>query len=146
MTSYVQNHKLKACVSHVIFDMDGLLLATEDLYTQAANEIAEKFARKTPKLVTWDLKVRQMGLQKKDLARIMVKELDLTCTPQQYLHETEKLHQTLFPKVLFFPYIFISLSTKILNKWHIHRKKLSKKLFYLINHRYCWEQFSWQMK
>ena len=101
MTSFVQNHKLKACVSHVIFDMDGLLLATEDLYTQAANEIAKKFARKTPKLVTWDLKVRQMGLQKKDLARIMVKELDLTCTPQQYLHETEKLHQTLFPKVLF---------------------------------------------
>ena len=49
--------------------------------------------------MTWDLKVRQMGLQKKDLANIMVKELDLTCTPQQYLDESEKLHQTLFPEV-----------------------------------------------
>ena len=40
-----------------------------------------------------------MGLQKKDLANIMVKELDLTCTPQQYLDESEKLHKTLFPEV-----------------------------------------------
>ena len=55
--------------------------------------------RNEPKLVTWDLKVRQMGLQKKDLANIMVKELDLTCTPQQYLDESEKLHKTLFPEV-----------------------------------------------
>ena len=40
-----------------------------------------------------------MGLQKKDLANIMVKELDLTCTPQQYLDESEKIHKTLFPEV-----------------------------------------------
>lgn len=96
----VQNRIIKSCVSHVIFDMDGLLLATEELYTQAADKVAMKYARNRnePKLVTWDLKVRQMGLQKKDLANIMVKELDLTCTPQQYLDESEKLHKTLFPE------------------------------------------------
>ena len=31
-------------VSHVIFDMDGLLLNTEALYDKAANEVARKFA------------------------------------------------------------------------------------------------------
>jgi pseudouridine-5'-monophosphatase len=87
-------------VSHVIFDMDGLLLATEELYTEAANTVAKKFSRQDPvALVTWDLKVRQMGLQKEELSEIMVKELDLTCSPQQYLEETYKIHLQLFPKV-----------------------------------------------
>ena len=30
-------------VSHVIFDMDGLLLATEELYLEAANQVTASF-------------------------------------------------------------------------------------------------------
>ena len=59
------NQAPKAVVSHVIFDMDGLLLATEELYTQAANLVAEKYAKNVPKKVTWELKVKQMGYKKK---------------------------------------------------------------------------------
>ena len=33
-------------VTHVIFDMDGLLLNTETLYDKAANEVAKNFAIK----------------------------------------------------------------------------------------------------
>ena len=52
-------------------------------------------------MVTWDLKVKQMGLQKKELSEIMVDELQLSCTPEVYLKETEKLHHELFPDVRF---------------------------------------------
>ena len=40
-----------------------------------------------------------MGLQKKELSEIMVSELQLTCTPEIYLQEAEKLHHKLFPNV-----------------------------------------------
>ena len=67
---------------------------------KAANKVAAKFARnQPPKTVTWELKVRQMGLQKKELAEIMVDQLDLTCTPEQYLEETYKYHMELFGDV-----------------------------------------------
>ena len=42
-----------------------------------------------------------MGLQKKELSEIMVDELQLSCTPEVYLKETEKLHHELFPDVRF---------------------------------------------
>ncbi len=35
----VQNAGELRKVSHVIFDMDGLLLATEELYLEAANQV-----------------------------------------------------------------------------------------------------------
>ena len=101
--NFVMNQAPKAVVSHVIFDMDGLLLATEELYTQAANLVAEKYAKSVPKKVTWELKVKQMGLQKEELSQIMVEQLELSCTPEQYLEETYKLHLQLFPTVGLLP-------------------------------------------
>ena len=40
-----------------------------------------------------------MGLQKEDLAKIMVDQLNLTCSPDQYLEETYKYHLELFGNV-----------------------------------------------
>ena len=40
-------------ITHCLFDMDGLLLNTEDLYTLAQQEVLEPYGKKFP----WDLKV-----------------------------------------------------------------------------------------
>ena len=53
-----------------------------------------------------------MGLQKKELSEIMVDELQLSCTPEVYLKETEKLHHELFPDVRCFIYDIKYLSRK----------------------------------
>ena len=54
-----------------------------------------------------------MGLQKKELSEIMVDELQLSCTPEVYLKETEKLHHELFPDVRCLIYDIKYISRKI---------------------------------
>ena len=40
-------------ITHCLFDMDGLLLNTEDLYTLAQQEVLAPYGKK----LTWELKV-----------------------------------------------------------------------------------------
>jgi len=64
--------KFKA-VTHVIFDMDGLLINTEDLYTELFNDICAEFG----KTYTYELKLKLMGRKPKDAIEIMMKELEI---------------------------------------------------------------------
>eukprot|EP00913_Durusdinium_trenchii_P015818 g14866.t1 len=51
-------HRAQApAVTHVVFDMDGLLLDTESAYSVAQQAILDKWNRK----FTWDLKAKMMG-------------------------------------------------------------------------------------
>jgi len=84
-------------ISHVIFDMDGLILDTEPLYTAATVQIAERHGSAVE--FDWQLKVRQMGLPKMDLARLIVSEMKLPISAEQYAEEAVQiqLRRKVFP-------------------------------------------------
>lgn len=78
MTKIIPNTFRK--VTHCIFDMDGLLLDTEKIYTQAAQSILDKYG----KTYTWDVKLTLMGLQNREVSQIIVDSYDLPMTWQEY--------------------------------------------------------------
>ncbi len=80
-------------VSHVIFDMDGVLLDTERLYTQATNAIVGRFG----KIFDWSIKANMIGRPAIDSARYLVDALGLPIGPDEYLAERAVLFEELMP-------------------------------------------------
>lgn len=88
-------------ITHVLFDMDGLLLDTETFYTVAQEKIASQHG----KIFTWDLKAKMMGQKAIEAARIYVDELELggTLTPEEFLEQREAILDQLFPTATLMP-------------------------------------------
>lgn len=88
-------------VTHVIFDMDGLLLDTEILYTRVQQQIASRYDQ----VFTWELKSKMMGLKALEAAQIFVTELGISdrMSAEECLEEREALLDELFPEVEFMP-------------------------------------------
>ncbi|XP_047537541.1 pseudouridine-5'-phosphatase-like [Vanessa atalanta] len=80
-------------VTHVLFDMDGLLLNTEDLYTVAFQNIVSQYGKD----YTFNLKLKLMGSQAHETAQTIVSELELPITPEEFIHESKKQFEVLFP-------------------------------------------------
>ncbi|XP_026332380.1 pseudouridine-5'-phosphatase-like [Hyposmocoma kahamanoa] len=86
-------------VTHVLFDMDGLILNTENLYTIAFQNILSRFGKD----YTFELKQRLMGLQSLETAKLIIKELDLPMTVEEFLEESNKEFEKLFPDTQVLP-------------------------------------------
>jgi pseudouridine-5'-monophosphatase len=84
---------LRRPVSHVVFDMDGVLLDTEHLYTEATQQIVGRFG----KVFDWSVKGNMIGRPASDSARYLVQALGLPITADDYLREREILFETLMP-------------------------------------------------
>lgn len=86
---------VKGHITHVIFDMDGLLLDTEKFYTEVQEIILARFN----KTFDWSLKAKMMGKKAIEAARIFVEETGISdsLTAEQFLLERESMLQSLFP-------------------------------------------------
>jgi HAD superfamily hydrolase (TIGR01509 family) len=81
-------------ITHVIYDVDGLLLNTEPFYTKVNQTIAEGYG----KTFDWALKSRVIGLRAMDTAKILIDSLSLPLTPEEYLQARQHLLEQLFPQ------------------------------------------------
>jgi len=66
-------------VTHVLFDVDGLILDTGSLLTKAINEILSEFGKE----LAMEQRVELMGKRREDMIEDMIKILDLPLTPEE---------------------------------------------------------------
>ncbi|KAH6942720.1 hypothetical protein HPB50_009545 [Hyalomma asiaticum] len=74
-------------VTHVLFDLDGLLLDTETIYSQAAQTLASRYGKK----FTWELDKRVLGTPDADAARVIVESLGLPLTPSEFFGAVNRI-------------------------------------------------------
>lgn len=79
--------------THVVFDMDGVLLDTEPFYTEVTKRIVGRFG----KTFDWSIKANMIGRSALASARYLVETLALPIPPEQYLSEREAMLETLMP-------------------------------------------------
>lgn len=83
--------KLRKPVRCVIFDMDGVLLDTESLYTQVTHSIAAEHG----KVYDWSIKGDCMGRPALDSAEYLIEKLQLPITPAEYLEKRAPMLEAL---------------------------------------------------
>ncbi|CAM1510999.1 Fc.00g085120.m01.CDS01 [Cosmosporella sp. VM-42] len=81
---------VRAC----LFDMDGLLLDTEDIYTLCVNLVLEKYGKPS---LPWSIKAKLQGRPGPAANAIFHQWANLPITPEQYLVENTELQKRLFP-------------------------------------------------
>lgn len=74
-------------VEGVLFDMDGLLLNTEVIYTRVSQEIVSRYG----KTFDWSVKSNMIGRPAIDSSRYLVEALEIPMTPEEYLTQREQL-------------------------------------------------------
>ena len=68
-------------ISCLIYDLDGLLLDTESIYSEATQKIVGKYG----KIFDWSIKKKIIGRRSIESAKIIVESLNLPITPEEYL-------------------------------------------------------------
>lgn len=86
-------------VTHVLFDMDGLLLDTETLYTEATQQVASRYGKE----YTWEIKCAVMGFAGSESTRVIIDRLQLPLSVEELEAEMREMHVKLFPTAKLMP-------------------------------------------
>jgi len=86
-------------VTQALFDMDGLLLDTESIYTEVTQSIVSRFG----KTFDWSLKANMIGRSSKESSKYLVKALELPISGDEYLEERDSLLREKFPSAKALP-------------------------------------------
>lgn len=84
---YSHDHEPSDSVTHVIFDVDGTILDTEELYNKAKLQVLSRHG--ASHLFTRELVSRTAGKQAEDVARMIIASCDLPLTPDQFIREVD---------------------------------------------------------
>lgn len=86
-------------VSHVIFDMDGLLLDTEHIYEAVVREIAKSFGKEYP----LDVRMKVMGTTEQMTGKIVVEDLELPIELDDFLCRLRRMCNQRFTNLALMP-------------------------------------------
>ncbi|KAK8240696.1 HAD-like domain-containing protein [Phyllosticta capitalensis] len=81
-------------IKALLFDMDGMLIDTEDLYTICTNEVLREFGK--PDL-PWNIKAQLQGRPGPDAQRIFHQWAQLPITPAEFMEKQTALQRKYFP-------------------------------------------------
>jgi pseudouridine-5'-monophosphatase len=86
--------KLHPPIRNVIFDMDGVLLDTEPIYTEVTNRITSRYG----KIFDWSVKADMLGRPAMDSAEYLIERMALPIQPEDYLAERTPLLEQMLAK------------------------------------------------
>ncbi len=81
-------------ITHIIYDLDGLLLDTESIHAQVNQEVTSRYG----KIFDKHTKCQITGRKSIDSARKIVELLELPVTPENYLQQRNTLTYQRFPQ------------------------------------------------
>lgn len=134
-------------VTHCLFDMDGLLLNTEHLYTKITQQILDEL--ESNQTYTGDFKVTLMGAQSLEVATAIVNRYKLGITAEEYVVRQRELALELMPKCDLLPGVErllhhlheknvpIALATSSSKEMYDLKTVKHAKMFDLFNHKVC---------
>ncbi|CAF1112371.1 unnamed protein product [Rotaria sordida] len=86
-------------ITHCIFDLDGLLLDTESIYTECIQKLCAQYKKN----FTTEIKLKMMGRSSLQAGQILIRELDLPMTEEEYLIKSTALYMEAFPSSQLLP-------------------------------------------